>query len=73
MTAPITGAATWPGLDGSARSISSDLDVDRAVADVEWSQLAVDACHDGAQAVLVGFADRFELEDHAHARGEVDG
>ena len=35
ITAPITGAATWPGLAGSARSISATVDLDRAVADVE--------------------------------------
>ena len=73
ITAPMTGAATWPGLDGSARSISGAARCDRAVADVDRAQLAVDARHHGAHAGLVGLADRFELEDHPHAGREVDG
>ena len=72
ITAPITGAATWPGFCGSARSICGPRRPDRAVADVERPQLPVDARHHGPHAVLVGLADRLELEDHAHAGREVD-
>ena len=72
-TAPITGAGDVAGVGGVGALDLLGGRGDRAVADVERAQLAVDARHHGAHAVLVGFADRLELEDHAHARGEVDG
>ena len=72
-TIPVTGAATWPAWFGSARSICAPVASMDSVADVDGSQLAVDAHEHGAHAAVVGLADRFELEEQPHAGGEVDG
>src|SRR5690606_11521476 len=45
----------------------------RPVTDLDGAQLAVEGGHHGAQAALVGVADRLELDEQPDAGVEVDG
>src|SRR5690606_1970088 len=49
------------------------LDGDRAVAHEHGAQLAVERRHDGAHALVVGFADGLESDEEAHARADLHG
>ena len=72
VTTPANGAATCPGLAGSAFSATLTSTLIECVADPDRAQLAVDGAHHGPHAALVRAADRLQAEDQADAAADPD-